>query len=89
MILLLALSNSTTIITIYIIHIVNLYNILGEEDMRFVYCACAISALLNDWTGIDKELTYGFIISCITYEGGFALIPSIIIYIVILICINI
>jgi geranylgeranyl transferase type-1 subunit beta len=23
----------------------------GECDMRFLYCACAISAALDDWTG--------------------------------------
>ena len=23
----------------------------GENDMRFVYCACAVSYMLNDWSG--------------------------------------
>ena len=34
----------------------------GEEsDMRFVYCACCISYVLNDWSGVDVERTVDFI----------------------------
>lgn len=33
----------------------------AESDMRFVYCACVISYLINDWSAIDKELTVKFI----------------------------
>jgi geranylgeranyl transferase type-1 subunit beta len=47
-----------------------------ECDMRFVYCACAISSLLNDWSGIDRENVKRFILSCITYEGGMGLTPG-------------
>ncbi len=36
----------------------------SEDDMRFVYCACAISELLNDWSGVDKEKATEFILSC-------------------------
>ena len=25
----------------------------SENDMRFIYCACCISYILNDWSGID------------------------------------
>ena len=25
----------------------------SENDMRFIYCACCISYILNDWNGID------------------------------------
>lgn len=28
-----------------------------ERDVRFVYCACAISYILNDWSGINIENT--------------------------------
>ena len=29
--------------------------------MRFVYCACSISYVLNDWSGVDMERTVDFI----------------------------
>jgi geranylgeranyl transferase type-1 subunit beta len=51
--------------------------IYGSEcDMRFVYCACAISYMLDDWSGIDIDKVYDYIVSCITYEGGISLIPG-------------
>ena len=49
---------------------------VGESDVRFLYCACAVSAVLNDWSGVNKELAVQYILSCITYEGGLAVIPS-------------
>ncbi len=50
---------------------------LGTEcDMRFVYCACAISYMLGDWNYIDINSMLTFIKSCQTYEGGFSLIPN-------------
>ena len=48
----------------------------GECDMRFLFCACAISSFIGDWSGIDKELAMKYIKSCITYEGGFSLVPN-------------
>lgn len=30
----------------------------GENDMRFVYCACAVSYMLNDWSG-EGGLQFG------------------------------
>ena len=27
----------------------------NENDMRFIYCACAISYMINDWTGINVD----------------------------------
>ncbi len=47
-----------------------------EADTRFVFCACAISAILNDWSGVNIDLTVSFIRACITYEGGIALLPG-------------
>jgi len=44
----------------------------SENDMRFIFCACAISHMLQDWSGIDKEKAYQFIVSSQTYEGGIA-----------------
>lgn len=31
--------------------------------MRFIYCACAISHMLNDWSSVDKERVYHYILS--------------------------
>ncbi|KAH7481704.1 hypothetical protein PRIC1_014799 [Phytophthora ramorum] len=45
----------------------------SEEDMRFVYCACAISYLLDDWSGIDLVAMVRFINSCLNYDGGIGL----------------
>lgn len=42
----------------------------GEDDMRFIYCAAAISKLINVKSAIDKELATQYIIKSISYEGG-------------------
>jgi geranylgeranyl transferase type-1 subunit beta len=36
-----------------------------EHDMRFVYCAAAICAMLDDWTGVDKKKMAQYILSSI------------------------
>lgn len=41
-----------------------------ESDMRFSYCACCISAILNDWSGIDKSKAIDYIVKSISYDGG-------------------
>jgi hypothetical protein len=28
-----------------------------ERDVRFIYCACSISYILNDWSGINIDRT--------------------------------
>lgn len=48
----------------------------SESDMRFLYCACAISTLLGDWSAVDKDLAVGYIRACTTYEGGVSLVPG-------------
>jgi len=48
----------------------------AEPDVRFVYCACAICSLLDMWDVIDKPSAVSYIISCMTYEGGFGLRPE-------------
>ena len=48
----------------------------GEADVRFLYCACAISAILGDWTGVDKDVAVQYILQCLTYEGGIAVLPG-------------
>ena len=27
-----------------------------ESGMRFLYCACAVSYMLNDWSGVDMDM---------------------------------
>ena len=44
--------------------------------MRFLYCACAISALLDDWSGVDVDLALAYIDSCKAFDGGIALLPQ-------------
>lgn len=48
----------------------------GEDDVRFLYCACAISYILQDWTGVDCDRAVDYIKRCITYEGGMAVAPG-------------
>lgn len=45
----------------------------SEDDMRFVYCACAISTFLGDKSSIDVESTLQFILNCQSFDGGFAM----------------
>ncbi|XP_046739318.1 geranylgeranyl transferase type-1 subunit beta [Diprion similis] len=42
----------------------------SESDMRFIYCACCISAILDDWSGIDKHKAINYIQESISYDGG-------------------
>lgn len=28
-----------------------------EKDARFLFCACAVSYMLNDWSGLDLDLS--------------------------------
>lgn len=48
----------------------------SEFDTRFLYCACAICAILDDWTFIDIDKAVEYILSCISYEGGISLHPG-------------
>ncbi|KAL1217775.1 Geranylgeranyl transferase type-1 subunit beta [Cardamine amara subsp. amara] len=48
----------------------------GEMDLRFVYCAAAICYMLNNWSGMDKEMAKSYILNCQSYDGGFGLIPG-------------
>jgi len=48
----------------------------GETDMRLVYCAVAVSKLLNDWSGMDKDKCARFIRNSLTYEGAFGQCPG-------------
>eukprot|EP00559_Dactyliosolen_fragilissimus_P003895 CAMPEP_0184854954 /NCGR_PEP_ID=MMETSP0580-20130426/316_1 /TAXON_ID=1118495 /ORGANISM="Dactyliosolen fragilissimus" /LENGTH=273 /DNA_ID=CAMNT_0027349339 /DNA_START=504 /DNA_END=1325 /DNA_ORIENTATION=+ len=48
----------------------------SENDMRFLYCACAISYVLNDWRGVNISKAIEYIRSCHTYDGAFSLLPG-------------
>mmetsp|Transcript_10837 Transcript_10837/g.13713 ORF Transcript_10837/g.13713 Transcript_10837/m.13713 type:complete len:428 (+) Transcript_10837:17-1300(+) len=48
----------------------------SENDMRFLYCACAISFILNDWSGVDADKAVEYIRACRSFDGAFALIPG-------------
>ncbi|KAF9173316.1 Geranylgeranyl transferase type-1 subunit beta [Mortierella sp. AD011] len=43
-----------------------------EPDLRFMFCAAAISHILNDWSGFDKQAAIRFIQECQTYDHGFS-----------------
>ncbi|KAJ3313800.1 Geranylgeranyl transferase type-1 subunit beta [Blyttiomyces sp. JEL0837] len=54
----------------------------GELDMRFLFSACAISFMLDDWSGVDKDRAVSYIlksqgVQCVRWllqrqEDGFA-----------------
>ncbi|KAJ7196132.1 terpenoid cyclases/protein prenyltransferase alpha-alpha toroid [Mycena pura] len=48
----------------------------GESDLRNLYCAFCICALLGDWSSIDVERAIAFVALCRTYEGGYGQLPG-------------
>lgn len=42
----------------------------GESDMRFLFCAAAISAMIHDFSGLDVDKAVDYVIRSISYEGG-------------------
>ncbi|KAJ1971833.1 geranylgeranyl transferase type-1 subunit beta [Dimargaris verticillata] len=44
--------------------------------MRFVYCACAISYILDDWSGVNQDQVLAYIRACHCYDGGISQEPS-------------
>lgn len=47
-----------------------------ECDMRFLFCACAISYILGDWTGIDIKKAIEYISKSKNYDGGYGVGPA-------------
>ncbi|XP_064390160.1 geranylgeranyl transferase type-1 subunit beta-like [Halichondria panicea] len=43
-----------------------------ENDMRFVYCACCVCYMLNDWKGMDVVKAAEFIKTSQSYDHGIA-----------------
>ncbi|CAH1796387.1 unnamed protein product [Owenia fusiformis] len=48
----------------------------SENDMRFVYCACCISYMLNDCSGVNFEKAIDYIRKSLSYEGAFGQGPG-------------
>ncbi|KAF9937594.1 Geranylgeranyl transferase type-1 subunit beta [Mortierella alpina] len=46
-----------------------------ESDLRFTFCAAAVSYMLNDWSGINQTTMLQYIRDCQTYEQGFSQSP--------------
>mmetsp|Transcript_18687 Transcript_18687/g.45836 ORF Transcript_18687/g.45836 Transcript_18687/m.45836 type:complete len:239 (-) Transcript_18687:292-1008(-) len=44
-----------------------------EDDMRFMYCACVISAMLGDWSGVNKDAAVKYIVESQAFDGGIGL----------------
>eukprot|EP00842_Homolaphlyctis_polyrhiza_P004175 jgi/Hompol1/4759/HPOL_001841-RA len=47
-----------------------------ESDVRFLYCACVISYLLNDWSGVNRKTAVKYIRSLRGFEHGFGQVPG-------------
>ena len=48
----------------------------SECDIRMVYCACAISEILNDFSSINIPATLLFISNCRSYDGSYSQTPN-------------
>lgn len=48
----------------------------SENDVRFLYSACCICYILNDWSAIDIDLATTYLMRCLTYEGAFGQNPG-------------
>eukprot|EP01083_Nonionella_stella_P018612 51806_1 len=48
----------------------------SESDMRFIYCAAAISWMLGDFSGLNIDKMADYIASCQTYDGAFGMCPG-------------
>ncbi|CAM9212397.1 unnamed protein product [Discosporangium mesarthrocarpum] len=49
---------------------------MGPGDLRFTYCACAVSSMLGDWSGVNRSTTVGYILNCFGFDGGCGLVPG-------------
>ena len=48
----------------------------SESDIRFVFTACAVSHMLNDWSGVDRARTVEFVRACQGYDFGIGQEPG-------------
>lgn len=47
----------------------------SESDMRFLFCACAISTYLNDWSGVDVEKARKYIVGAMGFDYAYGQSP--------------
>ena len=47
-----------------------------EYDLRFIYAACCIACLLEDWSGINKEKAVEFIERCQNSDYAYGFVPD-------------
>ena len=47
-----------------------------ECDARFLYCACAISELMGDWSGVDKVKATEYVLSSQDHQGAIGMSPQ-------------
>jgi hypothetical protein len=47
----------------------------NESDLRMVYCAFAISSMLDDWSGVDVAAALKFIADCRVRKAKLPLLP--------------
>jgi len=48
----------------------------SENDMRFVYCATAVSFMINDFSGINQQKAVEYIVQSQSYDNGIAQGPG-------------
>jgi geranylgeranyl transferase type-1 subunit beta len=48
----------------------------SEQDTRFLFCACAISYMLQDWSAVNIDKACQYIQACRSFDGGIALLPG-------------
>jgi len=48
----------------------------GESDVRFVFCACAISTILGDWNGFDVKAAAEYVVASQSYDGAIGIGPE-------------
>lgn len=48
----------------------------SENDMRFLYCACTISTILGDWSGVDRDRALDYVLRSRAYDFAFGQAPG-------------
>ncbi|CAM9845467.1 unnamed protein product [Ectocarpus sp. 12 AP-2014] len=45
-------------------------------DVRFTYCACAVSTMLGNWSGVDRRKAAEYVERCYDFDGGIGMAPG-------------
>jgi len=48
----------------------------SENDMRFLYCACCISYIIDNWSGVNKKLAVKYVQKSMGYDHGISQGPQ-------------